>query len=156
MARGWIVESNTRFHLDAADATALVHADVPTSVLQAMMGETRLIESNRADEANRAADDYLRSTSLANTIYVQSGGEASAEAAAQAAMQTYPICNAAGCYSPMPYTPYSAFNYPFSVLPVGGSLVGAPFTIFRRGSFPMRNRPNVPIHRGPVGIPRGR
>jgi hypothetical protein len=154
--RSWLVASNAHVQLTGADAQALMHADVPTSVMQAMMGETNAAASD-ADDANRRADEYLRSTSMA-----ASGIAAQGEAPQPAVGGV--ICNAAGCYTPMgnAYSPYNGYSYspygayPYPVTPYyGGYGFGAPIVIVRGGRGPARPEP---VHQrpGPVGVPAPR
>jgi hypothetical protein len=155
--RSWLVASNAHVQLTGADAQALMHADVPTSVMQAMMGETHAAAGSDADEANRRADEYLRSTSMA-----ASGIAAQGEAPAPAPEGV--ICNAGGCYTPMgnAYSQYNGYSYspygpyPYPVTPYyGGYWYGAPVVIVHGGRG--QGRPE-PVHQrpGPVGVPAPR
>ncbi len=165
VVRSWLVGINARFALDAVTATMLIHENVPTSVLQAMLGETRYADEASIAESNRQADEYLRSTSVANSGIVMDGSAASAAAAAamvaaSVAMMSE-MCLAQGCFQQSPYSPYNAFQSAFNQFP---TVFGAgPFFSqfgFGNGGFLVIHHDNVPfrqlpivIHHGPVGVP---
>ena len=153
--RSWLVASNAHAQITGAEAQAMMHADVPTSVMQAMMGENRVVGGASADEANRAADDYLRSTSIANS------GVAAQGASPESPMYTG-ICNAGGCATyPNAYSQYNGYStypygvYPYGVAPYGGYWFGAPIVIVHGGHNPVRPPP-VEHRPGPAGIPTPR
>jgi len=153
--RSWLVASNAHAQISGAEAQAMMHADVPTSVLQAMMGENRAVAGASADEANRAADEYLRSTSMANS------GIAAQGASPESPMYTG-ICNAGGCATyPNAYSQYNGYStypygvYPYGVAPYGGYWVGAPIVIVHGGHNPVRPPP-IERRPGPAGIPTPR
>ena len=153
--RSWLVASNAHAQISGAEAQAMMHADVPTSVLQAMMGENRTVAGASADEANRAADEYLRSTSMANS------GIAAQGASPESPMYTG-ICNAGGCATyPNAYSQYNGYStypygvYPYGVAPYGGYWVGAPIVIVHGGHNPVRPPP-IERRPGPAGIPTPR
>jgi hypothetical protein len=153
--RSWLVASNAHVQITGAEAQAMMHADVPTSVMQAMMGENRAVAGAGADEAKRAADEYLRSTSIANS------GIAAQGASPESPMYTG-ICNAGGCATyPNAYSQYNGYStypygvYPYGVAPYGGYWVGAPIVIVHRGHNPVRPPP-IEHRPGPAGIPTPR
>ena len=153
--RSWLVASNAHAPISGAEAQAMMHADVPTSVMQAMMGESRAVAGSSADEANRAADEYLRSTSIANSgIAAQGASPESGEYTG--------ICNAGGCATyPNAYSQYNGYStypygvYPYGVAPYGGYWVGAPIVIVRGGHNPVRPPP-IERRPGPAGVPTPR
>lgn len=153
VVREWLVASNTHMQLSGADASALMHADVPASVVQAMMGVAGPATEAEMAEANMRADEYLRSTSI-GTMGIPTQG-------ATPMQPTYfpnmPICNAGGCSTPVvPYSPYDGY-YPYGVYPYApypGYVVGTPFVVIRGQR---RVPPHVvPRRPGPVGIPAPR
>ncbi len=165
VVRAWLVATNSHYMLDGNEAAALVQADVPASVVQAMMGETRMADASAIAAGNRRADEYLRESSIANSGIVADG-------AAPVIIEA-PMCgpDGYGCYSPNGYSAYNSYDYysngygqypspmyPYAVSPFGS----LPFSTFPITSFPfggpvviIRNRPiqnrNFPVHRGPFG-----
>lgn len=114
VVRTWLLASEQPFDLDTRQLTALARADVPLTVLEAIMAVSPVYSSAPYYERARNADVYMNSSS----VYVAPQVEAPDYG-------QFPP----NCFSPVcPYTPYSAYNslFPF------GTLISTPF-ITQRG-----------------------
>jgi len=147
VVRNWIIASGTRFALSGAQASALVQANVPPTVLQAMMGDTRSEQQRAAEEASGAADEYLRGSS-ATTLVLPGEGYAPSQAYGYA-------CPPPGYCAPNPYSPYNGYSY----YPYDGSAFGySPFANPYATYLPIiitngfRNGHGEFHGRGPVGV----
>jgi hypothetical protein len=133
IVRAWIIQTGTRFALTGLQATALVQANVPMSVIQAMMGDTRTAEEVAAEAATSAAAAYLATPSAPVVVSNVPG---------YAEGMYPPPCPPPGCYGPNPYSMYNGYGYspypgyPFSS-PFGFGATpffGAPIIIVTTGS----------------------
>ena len=150
VVRDWIIASGSRFSLSGAQATALVQANVPASVLQAMMGDTRTDQERVAAEAYAAADEYLRASS-ATTMVLPGPGYA------YTAPEGY-MCPPPGYCAPNPYSAYNGYSY-YGYDGYGYSPAGFPYSPFY-GGLPIiittnGNRGNGFHNHGPVVHPNG-
>lgn len=172
--RGWLTETGQRFTLNGDQIAALIRADVPQSVLQAMVGWA---PQQNAGQPGTGQEVYTTRSNTGGGIVVYGSPMA----------QTQPTsnglyCNASGCYSENPYSGYNGYNgfvyspyqdgyypypyypyYPFgfgsSVVVNTGSRLGhnrfnGPFGINR----PVGGRPpvgGVPMTHGGQPVPRG-
>ena len=143
VVRTWIIQTGSRFALTGAQATALVQADVPSAVLQAMMGDTRSDQERAAGETSRRADDYLRSSAAVESGVMVAPGAAM--------METAPgySCPPTGCYAPAPYPMYNGYGYyPYASYPYGFS----PYSPYWIPAPIIINRGESGRFRGPVGV----
>jgi len=147
--RAWIVATDQRFDLDGRQVASLVRADVPASVLQAMLASAPGLEPGGL-QRSVASDEYL------NTPGYRPGGATQSTTIIYGAAQPSPEngCTPAGCYGPNAYSVYNGSAYypyvPYSSVapyPVGYPVFGVPI-IVRRG----RDRFTRPI---PRAVPHG-
>jgi hypothetical protein len=171
--RGWLTENGQQFTLNGDQIAALIRADVPQSVLQAMVGWA---PQQNAGQPGMGQEVYTTRSNTGGGIVVYGSP----------AMQPQPTsnglyCDASGCYSENPYSGYNGYNgfvyspyqdgfYPYPYYPFGfgfGSSVivnntsrlghnrfKGPFGINR----PVVGRPpvgGVPMTHGGQPVPRG-
>jgi hypothetical protein len=151
VVRSWVVASEQQFALDEQQTAALVRADLPPSVMQAVMGSGE----RSSQEPNRASDVYLNTPGY-NTAPVQ--------ATDYPQMSTMYRCPPpSGCYTPGAYSSYNGYGYssynaygysPYSPYYTYPYLLTAPI-IVRRGvthePFRQPERPQHPVRpRDPV------
>ena len=176
--RAWVTESGQRFTLNGDQIAALIRADVPQSVLQAMVGWA---PQQNAGQPGMGQDVYTTRSNTGGGIVVYGSP----------AMQPQPAsnglyCNASGCTSENPYSGYNGYNgfvfspyqdgYPYYPYPYGfgypfgfGSTVivndgnrfghnrfNGPFGINKPvGRQPFGRLGGVPMTRGGQPVPRG-
>jgi hypothetical protein len=162
--RAWLTENGQRFTLNGDQIAALIRADVPQSVLQAMVGWA---PQQNAGQPGMGQEVY---TTRSNT----GGGIVVYGSLAPTQMQPTSnglYCNASGCYSENPYSGYNGYNgfvyspyqdgYPYSpYYPYGFGYpygLGYPSVIVNNGSRFGHNRFNGPfgINKPVVGRPGG-
>jgi hypothetical protein len=141
VVRSWVVASDQRFDLDQRQVAALVQADLPPSVLQAVMGYS----GGAAPEPSRASDVYLNTPGY-NAAQVQTSSYPQ--------MSTMYACPPNGCYAPGSYSAYNGYGYsPYYPYPL---VYGVPIIVrhgvtrepFRQ---PVRPHEPAPPPRRPVG-----
>jgi len=160
--RGWLTENGQQFTLNGDQIAGLIRADVPQSVLQAMVGWA---PQPSTGQPGAAQDVYTTRSNTGGGIVVY-GSQA---------MQGQPTsnglyCNASGCYSENPYSGYNGYNgfvyspyqdgYPY--YPYAPFAFGYPFGFgssvivnngnrFPHGRFNGPFGINKPVGRPPVG-----
>ena len=161
--RGWVTETGQTFTLNGDQIAALIRADVPQSVLQAMVGWA---PQQNAGQPGMGQEVYTTRSNTGGGIVVY--GSPMAQQPQPASNGLY--CDASGCYSENPYSGYNGYNgfvyspyqdgYPY--YPYNPFAFGYPFgfgsTVIVNGQnrFP-HNRFNGPfgINRPVVGRPGG-
>ena len=162
--RAWLTENGQRFTLNGDQIAALIRADVPQSVLQAMVGWA---PQQNAGQPGMGQEVYTTRSNTGGGIVVYGS---------PAPTQMQPTsnglyCNASGCYSENPYSGYNGYNgfvyspyqdgYPYSpYYPYGFGYpygLGYPSVIVNNGSRFGHNRFNGPfgINKPVVGRPGG-
>jgi hypothetical protein len=149
VVRTWLIQTGSHFALTGAQATALVQANVPSSVLQAMMGDTRSDQERAAAEASRGADEYLRANAATESGVIVTRGATALEAPPEY------TCPPPGCYAPNPYSMYNGYNgvgyYPYGSYPYGFSPV-SPFGPYWYPPTVIITHGDGGRFRGPVGV----
>jgi hypothetical protein len=150
--RNWLVATNQSFSLDAAEVTALVHEDVPTTVLQAMMTSVPARQLGLAPLGSPASDEYLNTP-------VYAPGSATQPMPIVYGTSQLPYgttCTPVGCVVPNPYSAYNGSTF-YPAIPYSSYIPYPIYTapiIVRRGhdgfGRPFPTHP-IPINRGPVG-----
>lgn len=151
--RAWLTETGQQFTLNGDQIAALIRADVPQSVLQAMVGWAPQQNTGMAQEVFTT-----RSNTGGGIVVYGSSPQPEAQPTSNGL-----YCNASGCYSENPYSGYNGYNgfvyspyqfgapyYPYYPFPIG---VVPPVIFSDRGRLG-HNRLNGPIgvHK-PVGQP---
>jgi len=169
--RAWLTENGQRFTLNGDQIAALIRADVPQSVLQAMVGWAP--QQNAGQPG--MAQEYTTRSNTGGGIVVYGSAPAEAQPTSNGL-----YCNASGCYSENPYSGYNGYNgfvyspyqndgypyypffsYPFAFVPpvvfadrrFGHNRFNGPFGINR----PVGRPPvgGVPMTHGGQPVPRG-
>jgi hypothetical protein len=172
--RAWLSESGQRFTLNGDQIAALIRADVPQSVLQAMVGWA---PQQNAGQPGMNQEVYTTRSNTGGGIVVYGSPMAQPQPASNGL-----YCNASGCFSDNPYSGYNGYNgfvyspyqdgypyYPYSPFGYGypfgfGSTVvvndgnrfghnrfNGPFGINRPGG----RLGGTPMTRGGQPVPRG-
>jgi hypothetical protein len=101
--RGWVTETGQTFTLNGDQIAALIRADVPQSVLQAMVGWA---PQQNAGQPGHGAGVYTTRSNTGGGIVVY--GSPMAQQPQPASNGLY--CNASGCYSENPYSGFNGYN----------------------------------------------
>jgi hypothetical protein len=161
--RAWIVATNQHFDLDGRQVAALVHSDVPASVLQAMLGAgAQEAQAGLAAQRSVASDEYLNTPVYRPDVEMQvvPFGYGSVPVAAGECAPWG--CVGANAYSPYnggayyPYSPYSPFvPYPVfggpRIIRRGRPSFGHPTASHGPPHASPHSQHSPPVHRGPVG-----
>ncbi len=141
VVRSWLIASEQHFDFNTEQATLLARANLPASVLQAMLGATPRDKDAQYAAPSQNADIYANAPPQMTTMYV---------------------CPPAGCYQAQAYpaypTEYGASMYsPYATYPY---VYPAPIIVYRSGAhgFPgaeSRHEPRQDAPRQPFGVPRG-
>jgi hypothetical protein len=130
--RTWIVESGQHFSLSGEQASELIRANVPRSVLQAVVGWTQNPQQNASvDEARAASDAYLSSGPVSGFYPV-------VVTYARPVIVARRYCEWSWCEYAQPYQPYR-YGYGYSIP-------------WDRGYRNTNALHVVPAHQEPVGI----
>jgi hypothetical protein len=162
--RAWLTENGQRFTLNGDQIATLIRADVPQSVLQAMVGWA---PQQNAGQPGMGQEVYTTRSNTGGGIVVYG----SAPPAQMQPTSNGLYCNASGCYSDNPYSGYNGYNgfvyspyqdgypyYPYGYYGFGYPYgLGYPSVVVNNGSRFGHNRFNGPfgINKPVVGRPGG-
>ena len=160
--RGWLTENGQRFTLNGDQIAALIRADVPQSVLQAMVGWA---PQQNAGQPGMGQEVYTTRSNTGGGIVVYGSQPMEAQPASGGL-----YCNASGCYSENPYSGYNGYNgfvyspyqdgypyypyYPFAYgfpFGFGSTVIVDNASRFAHGRFNGPFGINKPVGRPPVG-----
>jgi hypothetical protein len=156
VVRQWLVAAAQRFELGDAELAALTHADLPPSVLQAVL-------ATQAEGAGASTAVPQRNAD----VYLNTAPSAGSTAPEPPLMRTMYVCPPVGCSGLSPYSAYNGYSsYPYAPYPSFPIVYSAPLIVrrgfrepFRRpfgSGFHQPGRPRQPVGRPPVGRrPRG-
>ena len=101
--RAWLTENGQRFTLNGDQIASLIRADVPQSVLQAMVGWAP--QQNAGQSPGMGQEVYTTRSNTGGGIVVYGSAPAEAQPTSNGL-----YCNASGCYSENPYSGYNGYN----------------------------------------------
>jgi hypothetical protein len=146
--RSWVLANDQTFDVDGGDLAALSRADVPSSVLQAIMASASRSSVNADGAPAHDVNEYLNRPGF-NPAY----GSTAVEGTIQP-MTTMYVCPPTGCFPTMnaanAYSPYNGYEYvPGSYYPYNGYV---PYPLAYPGGF-ITVRPRGGEFRGPFHEP---
>jgi hypothetical protein len=150
--RSWVLAADQTFDVDGGELAELSRADVPSSVLQAIMASASRSNASAEGAPSHDVNEYLNRPGF-NPAYAQSAG-----AGASYPMTTMYVCPPSGCFSTNAanaYSPYNGYEYaPGAYYPYGGY---APYPLLYPGGFinvrPRGGEFREPFHEPPHARP---